>query len=441
MLLGLGGVIYFLVLAETDNADLTEPNGGSSGSGGSSGGPSDGFSSGGGSNPPSYQPKPPKSSPTTKTTDTTAAETTTEAVVILKMLACTFGSEGVLEAMVPPDGMCDVIFYTDVYFQEKRKKIEPMDSTLAFDVLKAKAIAYATTTFGTSMHTGANISKTVNSKKQDLISALDRLFQEKMVHFGMLNVDQIEDYNNLARGALKYLDVVKDFLKSKKPPPTYHCALGVGLTDGTKQQEILDKAVSAAGTFTGITMIVIKVHTEKVIQASQLFPVGPNPDAAMLRHLKVLTLGMISNGLKNRLDEIATSGQGVVRYALLSFAMYARTYRMSAKWANEEDRATAQSSMKMDFALMCKKKVKADPFDPGTVYSGDRDNKFLGLFDTVDTFKAKTATRVQKNLPANSTGLMAYHVEMDDFHDVCGEGNFARLKAIREELFKQMTTP
>ncbi|KAL3191334.1 hypothetical protein MRX96_018742 [Rhipicephalus microplus] len=74
--------------------------------------------------------------------------------VTTKMLVCTFGHLGVLPAMVPPDGTCDIIFYEEVYYNQKKKSIQPTHSTRSFHVLQSLNVTYTMTSFGTSMATG-----------------------------------------------------------------------------------------------------------------------------------------------------------------------------------------------------------------------------------------------------------------------------------------------
>ncbi|KAH8026994.1 hypothetical protein HPB51_000842 [Rhipicephalus microplus] len=74
--------------------------------------------------------------------------------VTTKMLVCTFGHLGVLRAMIPPDGTCDIIFYEEVYYNQKKKSIQPTHSARSFHVLQSLNATYTMTTFGTSMATG-----------------------------------------------------------------------------------------------------------------------------------------------------------------------------------------------------------------------------------------------------------------------------------------------
>ncbi|XP_077523264.1 uncharacterized protein LOC144134177 [Amblyomma americanum] len=117
---------------------------------------------------------------------------------------------------------------------------------------------------------------------------------------------------------------------------------------------------------------------------------------------------------------------------MLSFAMYARTYRMKASWSKVSVRETSETSLNMDYAAVCKMKAEKDSSDHGTMYVADQ-QKFLALFDSPSTFKAKTKARLNV-MPKNFTGLAVYNVEMDDSEDACGKGRFPRLRAIKRAL-------
>ncbi|XP_049527407.1 synapsin-2-like [Dermacentor silvarum] len=325
--------------------------------------------------PPAPSPKAPsppaQSPPVTPPPNPSPPKPTPPPLVRPPMLACTIGQENVLIHLVPPDGTCDVVFYTDVFFNDTNSKIEPLHGDTAFDVIRYFVEHYTKTTFGTSMHPGT-IGQFIRNKKQDIKSAMTKLFNDKFVHFGMLNVDNIEDYDTLKDGPLQYLSIVGDFLTK----PGHHCALGVGLNKGSLGEQILDKAKLAIKHFPSITIIVIKVHTDKAVYSFPLYTVSPNPDLLNLASLDYLTM--------------------VCTYS----------------------------------------KISPDPEDVGGSYVANVTAKFLALFDTSKNVKAKIAARKAAKFPPSSGGIMAYRVDMDDYDDSCGEGEFPRVKVIKSELQK-----
>lgn len=59
-----------------------------------------------------------------------------------------------LPLMVPEDGLCAIIFYMDVFYNSKKRNIEPVYSNTAFNVLKSILKKYRMTSFGLSMFQG-----------------------------------------------------------------------------------------------------------------------------------------------------------------------------------------------------------------------------------------------------------------------------------------------
>ncbi|KAG0426944.1 hypothetical protein HPB47_025970, partial [Ixodes persulcatus] len=113
--------------------DDSDQSGGIDGGGGSGGG--GGGGDGGGPAPPSI------------------AVATTPPKVAKSILLCTIGIGGVLEAMMPPDGMCDIVFYTHVMCPKcnETKRFTPIGDDTAYKALLVKAQSYSATTFGISL--------------------------------------------------------------------------------------------------------------------------------------------------------------------------------------------------------------------------------------------------------------------------------------------------
>ncbi|KAH9372115.1 hypothetical protein HPB48_006357 [Haemaphysalis longicornis] len=53
--------------------------------------------------------------------------------------------------MVPPDGLCDFIYFMEVIYDDANKNIRPSMGSIAFEVIKKAASHYRQTTFGTSL--------------------------------------------------------------------------------------------------------------------------------------------------------------------------------------------------------------------------------------------------------------------------------------------------
>ncbi|XP_054927993.1 uncharacterized protein [Dermacentor andersoni] len=126
------------------------------------------------------------------------------------------------------------------------------------------------------------------------------------------------------------------------------------------------------------------------------------------------------------------------RHALTSFAMFARLYRMPEEWSkNNNTIREASQVILLEYRMVCHyTNIAAYPGDPSTSYASDRTTGFLAIFDTAQNVKDKIAYRKKKNIPDEFSGVMVFHVEMDDYAGTCGEGVFPRLYALRSELRK-----
>ncbi|XP_040068518.1 uncharacterized protein LOC115332705 [Ixodes scapularis] len=57
---------------------------------------------------------------------------------------------------------------------------------------------------------------------------------------------------------------------------------------------------------------------------------------------------------------------------------------------------------------------------------------FLIMYDDHKLFKTKAEHFYDTFLESHGSGIAAFDVEYDDFANMCGEGNFRRLKAIKD---------
>ncbi|XP_029833571.3 chitinase-like protein Idgf5 [Ixodes scapularis] len=57
---------------------------------------------------------------------------------------------------------------------------------------------------------------------------------------------------------------------------------------------------------------------------------------------------------------------------------------------------------------------------------------FLIIYDDHQLLKTKAEYFYHKYLKRNGSGIAAFDVEYDDFANLCGQGKFKRLKAIKD---------
>ncbi|XP_049526528.1 uncharacterized protein LOC125946714 [Dermacentor silvarum] len=198
-------------------------------------------------------------------------------------------------------------------------------------------------------------------------------------------------------------------------------------SDGTS---LVNAAKSASTDFPEITMLILKVHTEKASDKDKLYTMAPNPDNAAVSQYGMITL----NDIKGHLSSLADiSEQG--RYVMLSVGMFARAYRITTGQLG-----IAESSVVFDYPSACHcppgicELRTGDPYDSMDVTVEVWDQKMLVFFDSAKQMVTRAKSRLDA-LPKNYSGIAAYNVEMDDFDGSCdGAKKFERLGVIREQI-------
>ncbi|XP_077499417.1 uncharacterized protein LOC144110413 [Amblyomma americanum] len=454
----LAGLIYFVLFSGPFDTEPTEQEAGSGGGGSGGGGGGGDHSSD--SQSEKYRPPPappisptPATSTVTYTTSTETSSTTTVAstsTVTTPMtmatpplnttwvrLVCTFGMSGVDISMVPPDGLCDYIFYTDVHYNVEQQKIMPTHGYMAFDVLKEAANSYTSTTMGTSMELGT-IGGIVANDSSKVKAAMEDLFRQKFVHFGMLNIDKTDvDFNTIKTGDLRYLSLVHEVLRAKTSPPEYHCAVGMGVTTKHEAQALADGPLEAIRLFPRISIVILKIHIGKVYFLNDTYPAPPNPDYDILTEFNFMTLNT-TEPILSSLNDITAGG----RFLLLSLAMYARASRMRNDF-NGRTILPANRTTFFDYAAACTCRNAA--ICRSKIYPRDRatkstilqiwGNHTLVMFENSTQIAEKARRRMALLSPKRMTGVAAYNVEMDDTNGVCGTA-FKRLQGIKDKVLQ-----
>ncbi|XP_075556769.1 uncharacterized protein LOC142588834 [Dermacentor variabilis] len=118
-------------------------------------------------------------------------------------LTCTFGPTGVLAIQLPPDKLCDFIFYTHMIYDIKTRAIGPQYGLTAFSLFFKASNSYNFTTFGVSLAVSL-MPAFPPDEEVNIQHALTDLFREKVMHFGALDVD-VSDYPVAKSGGLQYL--------------------------------------------------------------------------------------------------------------------------------------------------------------------------------------------------------------------------------------------
>ncbi|KAH6926291.1 hypothetical protein HPB50_016474 [Hyalomma asiaticum] len=260
--------------------------------------------------------------------------------------------------------MCDYTFYTHVYYDTKDKKIHPKYGKTAYHVFKKGSSSYQVTTFGVSMKSGT-IPAVIADNKQDLTDALRDMMKNKIMHFGMLDVD-VRDYS----AASKHMEFLKASCTQR---PIFN---DLSLKTVEEKPAGLPVCHDAHP----------QIHHYKSSNPDKLFPIAPNPVGGDLQKYDVTTF----NDIKDKLDELTADVAEQGHYLMISMAMYALAYRVP----NYQQTLTlATSSVALDYGVVQDRldvlpknfsgiaayNVEMDDFDQSCLESQDNGKAFYRL--------------------------------------------------------------
>ncbi|XP_075556801.1 uncharacterized protein LOC142588867 [Dermacentor variabilis] len=135
--------------------------------------------------PPTTTKKPPttpKKPPTTTKKRPTTPKVATPTTTMPPELLCTVGDLAVLPAMYPTDGLCDYVFYTNVYIYNGQ--LTSTRVLRSFELFKATTKKYSKTEGGVSFDIRYIESTTLASRRQ----ALTGLSAYRIQHYGCLTM-------------------------------------------------------------------------------------------------------------------------------------------------------------------------------------------------------------------------------------------------------------
>ncbi|KAH6930381.1 hypothetical protein HPB50_013166 [Hyalomma asiaticum] len=298
---------------------------------------------------------------------------------VANRLLCTAGSRAYSEEMLPTDGICDVMFYTDVVWHDGT--IRGAQNQESWEAFQAVAQTATRTGHGMSVDYGR-----ANDFFGSLTAPLGRrtlreLFFKRIVHYGILKaagtVAQLLDDMHGKLNLLKALKQLQEKFTSEVSGtrPRLDLVLGVrfssyGSPNDSKQHSA---AITALCNHFPITVFVIHTHIE---------------DWEMGRYPLIGTL-----------------------------------------WDYGQDGANAVKTP----SLVCTRKGGAAVVNKGLVklYSAGYNRTYA--YDDAETMTAKAAAFF-KLYQHMCRGWAVFDAEFEDYDDTCGNGTFSRLKTFKAKL-------
>lgn len=365
-------------------------------------------------------------------------------IPIFRPLMCVLDQFAVLQAMVPDDGLCDYIFYTEVFLEVSVRRLLPVLDRASFEIFVDASNSYTKTRFGFSFDTRYTVGVI---DKQDILKRACGAYPN-IRQYGILNLEiQVTRngaiFENLKKSTLKILPMlseVQNAYPATEGRPN-EIVLGGQLANFEQPYgELIAKRFIDATQTLGVTVLVFKSHVDSFPKSSLLNAVGPNPwqnaKGARRTMLRVK-------------DDVITFAYNWRLLVLMSVSMAVNGYNMSGTsgWMSDQQSGNSPHSRKpstfrlTEYIDTCKITVPLDYFkrddftDPYQYIQARTVEKYLVIFDTAETLRFKVSSLV--NLTSNKVrhfGIAAFHVSFDDFTGFCPEGRFYRLKEIKRAL-------
>ncbi|XP_070395456.1 uncharacterized protein [Dermacentor albipictus] len=340
------------------------------------------------------------------------------------LLLCTISHRAIFKEMYPPDGHCDLLFYTTAYYEPSSKEFLGARDQFSFDVFRSQARsagANSKTGYGVSFDYTYSSLIDDELKRTPAQHAFQALWNNNIYHYGMLHIlDSLKrlTYKNQLR-LIKTIKERQDALGASKNGQRVLGFLQVYKSDITT-------LVNFTQWNYPVTIIVTCGHTWKasyddVIRVPQLW-IGP----------KMTNLNDIaSHWAKVKINDNVR--------IMVSFTMSASV------WITKGSTGSATNPLSyrckwwnpVVYVQSCKDTFSKTKYIPSaeTMISSSKGLEVLLAFDTAENLRKKTELFFARvgNLPKKH-GLALYDVDFDDYTNACGKGAFQRLKTLSRYL-------
>ncbi|XP_064485542.1 uncharacterized protein LOC135398020 isoform X2 [Ornithodoros turicata] len=369
----------------------------------------------------------------------TARSTTPPTSMPRRPLLCTLGSHALLPQQYPPDGLCHLLFYTHVIFDNGH--FAPVESPGSWRLFQQMAGASTATHYGISFDFGAidNLQTALSGKAgQEDFAAL---FHGKIQHHGTLNVVGNKTYLQQAMSRLKTilpLVVGLHSLNTADSNKQSYIVIGVEMTNPLADGSYLSPTLhEAAKTFANI--LLVRTHVSSWDMKEDKGTAG----ASMWINSRGIGKHDLNSTLSAIQDLSRPPHQCIV---MMSMTLAVASFHMGRS-EHLIDRDTS-SSKPMNFGLVdfnkaCMSSVtETKVVEPEKIVLGaDPQEQQQIIYESEDTMIAKVRLVHEKHQDRPS-GILdvswaLFDVDYGDYSGACGRGtSFSRLEAVRREMDK-----
>lgn len=344
------------------------------------------------------------------------------------VLLCTAGDFAVSEVMFPPDGLCNLLFYTHVWFLEG--DIHGRFNEKSWETFKKLAPASDKTGFGISASYDdadgmrAALGGTGRAKMKEL-------HKKRIIHYGILRAEG--NSTSFKKDLSGRLQLISDFTKLQEEINGPSSKIDEEVVLGVRFTEYLDKGEVAKHSAViteltrklPITMFIIQTHVDKRIGLTPVIGTMLDQwDDVERPPLNAPTLVETMSSL-----QAATVAEDI--QVLLSFTMLVGRFWLNQSFTLPPSTWQATSWKKDGFDMTCKNNATLDMTSSCTLrFLGVKANELL-CFEDSDTMVEK-ARRVKFEYKINSWAI--FDVEFEDHDNACGRGAFERIKELKRSL-------
>lgn len=368
------------------------------------------------------------STSTPPTTTTTTLKTTTARHRPRVLMLCAMGTFQIRPTLMPPDGLCDMIFYTHVFFEDAWHGLGDDDS---WDVFQAGAGDYNKTLFGVSVDATHANSTNAGLEQPSGKQHFKHLWDKGIHHHGILNLYGIDaDIEGFEHDALPLLKTLNSLQAEIRPG---HIVLGVRMLDYRKKGALRNFITALPDLVTrhNVSMLVIGTHVDVWNRQN-------NCTAGGTLRSSISGCSLTVPNLYDTVKEIKRTNLGTQVDLLLSFTCNAAQFQMSSRWNNTDGiDSTPHAYSAVAYARSCRRGGLLFHRKGELSWRSYKGGSYQVVFDT-PSYMADKVRATALSLNSTNTGWAIFDVEHEDTKDLCNNTatniRFPTLNAVRSAI-------
>lgn len=362
------------------------------------------------------------------------------------LLLCTISFRALYKMQYPPDGLCDILFYTSAYYEPNEDEFRGAYDTSSFDLFRTQARSSSgATDYGVSFdyQYAADTSKALRSETGQ--RKFKKLWDDQIYHYGILHTWDEPSVLKAPNTKLGLIKVLKEQTDKIKGSDTVELVIGFQFKNGNDLTNLKDVADYILKTYP-ITVLVAISHLFKK-KKSDLFSYSNGPSTwdgcarkenkkADCPHLMkdIATQLKATKSVKNSTVMVSFTMAGAF-WKLNSGVYVVKTnvnFNLGGYWQSRYFSPVEHTQACVENHTEPARLDKAGQF----MYTGSGDNWLLLAYDTSETMQTKMKKFFElMGSPAGRRGWAVYDVDFDDYSNKCNySSNFHGLRAVSKFL-------